>query len=318
MAQKDLVDNRIEELKKARVVFAQTLVLNLVVALSKMIWGFLSGTLSMLADGFHSLLDTASNVVGIIGLTISMKPADENHPYGHRKFEALAAMGISGLMFLASFQIMTEAFERLTSSKHAQPEVTVLSYVIMFSTIGVNMFVSWYERRRARELRSGLLMADSQHTLSDMYTSWAVVASLVAIQMQMPIIDIVASIIIIGFILRAGFLIVMSEMGSLVDEAKLDPVQVEQLVLEVPGVRSCHKIRSRGMQDHIFLDLHVQVDKNMTMENAHEISFQVEKNIKSKVRGVVDVLVHLEDDNPPVAEMKGEDHTRGDEQAAET
>ena len=314
---KELIEDRVEELKKARVVFAQTLVLNLIVALSKMIWGFLSGTLSMLADGFHSLLDASSNVVGIIGLSISMKPADQNHPYGHRKFEALAAMGISGLMFLASFQIMTEAVERITGSKQEQPEVTAVSYLIMFGTIAVNMFVSWYERRRARELRSGLLLADSQHTLSDMYSSWAVVASLVAIQMKLLIIDVVASIVIIGFILRAGFMIVISEMGSLVDEAKLDPLEVEQLVLAVPGVRSCHKIRSRGMQDHIFLDLHVQVDKDMTMENAHEISFQVERHIKSKVKGVVDVLVHLEDDNPPAGAMKGEDHTHGDEETAE-
>ncbi|MBZ0188519.1 MAG: cation transporter, partial [Candidatus Obscuribacterales bacterium] len=100
---------RLDNLRQARGVFWQTLWLNLLVSTSKLICGFYTNTLSMVADGFHSLLDASSNVLGIVGLTISLAPPDEGHPYGHRKFEALAAIGISFLMFLAGSEVLKEA-----------------------------------------------------------------------------------------------------------------------------------------------------------------------------------------------------------------
>lgn len=287
---------RVEQLHRARRVFLVTLGLNLLVAASKLSWGLFSNALSMTADGCHSLLDASSNIVGMIGLTLSAKPPDAGHPYGHRKFEALAAMFISFLMFLASYEVLSECVRRLLAPQTEVPVVSIASYVIMFGTMIVNIFVSSYERRQGEMLRSPLLIADSKHTLSDVFATIGVLVSLVAIQLRFPIMDVVASVCIVGVILRAGYGVIINNLGSLVDAAILDVAFIEGLVLSVPGVRGCHKVRSRGMLDSIFIDLHVQVPRNISVEEAHAISGKVEEKLKDASPGVVEVLVHIEDD----------------------
>lgn len=282
-------------LRGARWVFWQTLALNLLVSIGKLVCGFTTNTLSMVADGFHSLLDASSNVIGIIGLTISMKPPDEGHPYGHRKFEAIASIVISFMMFLACFNILTGVFDRIVLSKSTLPNVGLASYMVMAVTLFVNVVVTIYERRKAKQLSSRLLAADAAHTLSDIFVSMGVVIALVAAQFQVYVVDAIASLLIVGFIFKAGFGIIMSNLGTLVDAAVLDPDFIERVVLAVPGVISCHKIRSRGMQDHVFLDLHVQVPGHLTVEEGHKIAFAVESKIKSQANGVMDVVVHIEE-----------------------
>jgi cation diffusion facilitator family transporter len=294
---KRALENRLLHLRESRLVFCRVLGLNVLVALSKLVWGFMTGTLAMVAEGFHSLLDVSSNVAGIIGVSLAFTPPDADHPYGHRKFEALAAIAISFFMFLAAFNVLSEALHRLGNPPH--PVVKPLSYAIMILTLAVNVFVARYEQRKSRELSSELLMADASHTFSDVYASATVIATLIAIQLNFPIIDTIASLVIVGIIFHAGYGIIMAHLGTLVDQAILDPSMVEALVLQVPGVSNCHKIRSRGIRDHIFLDLHVQVPQHISVQEAHEISFAVEEKLRGISDGMVDVLVHIEDDAPP-------------------
>lgn len=296
---------RTGQLAAARRVFALTLLLNLSVALAKLLWGFATHTLSMVADGFHSLLDASSNVVGIIGLSISTKPPDAGHPYGHRKFEALAAIFISFLMFLSSFEILRECLNRLLATSADKPDVTIGSYAIMLVTMVVNIGVSQYERRQAKALRSELLLADSMHTLSDVYATVGVLISLAAIQMQMTVVDVAAAILIVVIIFKAGFGIILVHLNSLVDAAGLDAVEIERLAVSVPGVLGCHKIRSRGMSDCVFVDMHLVVEESLSVAAAHEISQKVEALLLNSDRGIVDVVVHIEQEQP---ESKGACH----------
>jgi cation diffusion facilitator family transporter len=293
--------SRTDELRAARRVFVFTLFLNLGVALSKLIWGFSSHTLSMVADGFHSLLDASANIVGIVGITISSKPPDTGHPYGHRKFEALAAIFISFLMFLSSYEILSECLKRLLGNQLDLPVVSPTSYAIMLVTMFVNIFVSKYEAAQGKKLHNELLIADSKHTLSDVGATIGVLVSLLAVQFKFTVTDLVASLLIVAVILRAGFGIIMTHLGSLVDAAIIDPTFIERLVLAVPGVTGCHKIRSRGMRDSVFIDLHVQVSPHLPIEDAHEISSKIEEKLRQSGAGIVDVLVHIENslpDNP--------------------
>lgn len=290
-----IVVRRLDELKGARTVFIQTLFLNLLVAVSKLVCGFLTNTLSMVADGFHSMLDSLSNVIGICGITISLKPPDEGHPYGHQKFEALAAIAISFMMFLACTHVLSDVIERLTSKSESVPDVTVISYVVMGLSLAINVLVTWYERKKSRELQSTLLEADAAHTLSDVFVSLGVVVALIAAQFNFYMVDILASIFIIFAIFKAGYEIVKTHIGSLVDAAMLDKSEVESIVLSVPKVVSCHKIRTRGMKDHIFLDLHVQVPGELNVIESHKIATAVEEKLKSHSYGIVDVVVHIEE-----------------------
>jgi cation diffusion facilitator family transporter len=296
------LESRTSKLKRARTVFAIVFGLNLLLASAKLICGFSTGASSMVADGFHSVLDASSNIIGIMALSISLKPADPEHPYGHRKFEAMAAIAISFFMFLASFEILSEVLHRIVSSEVHIAKVGLLSYTIMFVTVTLNLLVARFEERKSKELDSKLLGGDAKHTLSDLYASLTVLVSLVAIQLRFPTLDILASLIIVLVIFKSGFEIIVEHMGILVDAAALDPNYLERLVLEVPGVMGCHKIRSRGMQDHIFIDLHVEVSKHLSVQEAHSISYLVEEKLIAAGNGIVDVIVHIEEENHSLAD----------------
>lgn len=287
---------KIEKLKQARTVFVQTLGLNLLVSVSKLGVGLMTNTLSMIADGFHSMLDASSNVLGIVGLTISVKPADEGHPYGHRKFEALAAIGISFLMFFACFEVISEVASRILQ-KSTIPTVTPVSYLVMIATMIINILVSRYESKKSNELNSRLLEADSKHTMSDVFVSLGVILSLVAVQFHLYSIDIIASLLIVVLIFKAGYEVIKAHLGILVDAVVLNPLTIKEIVLAVPGVLGCHKVRSRGLEDHIFIDLHIQVKGHLSVEEGHKISYQVEESLMSQIEGVVDVVVHIEEEH---------------------
>ncbi|MEB3287418.1 MAG: cation diffusion facilitator family transporter [Vampirovibrionales bacterium] len=300
--------------QQVRRVFVLTLALNLLVALSKLGWGFFSNSLSMVADGFHSLLDATSNIVGIVGLKIASKPADENHPYGHRKFEALSAMLISFFIFSTCFQILKEAIARLISG--GQPEimhVSWVSYAVMIGTLIINLAVTRYERAKGKELKSPLLLADAEHTQSDVFATLAVIASLLFVQFGYPMMDLVVALVMGVIVFRAGYQIIMLHLGALVDEAVLDPREIERVVLATPGVLSCHRIRTRGSSDQVFTDLHIQVRAEIALKEAHDISHLVENAIKKAFNGVeteqrvVDVLVHVEEEGDTDVEIGQEE-----------
>lgn len=289
---------RLQDLEKARKVLAAVFAINVVLSLLKLICGFSAGLLSMAAEGFHSMLDAAANAVSVLGLSQSLKPPDDDHPYGHRKFEALSAIAISFFMFLASFEVCQEVIHRVLSPEPHVPRVAALSYFVIITTMIVNLLVSKWEEHCGKKLKCGILLADGKHSMSDLWASVAVLSTLIGIQLRFHALDTICSLVIVLIILRAGYSIIMAHLGALVDEAVLDPQAVERSVLSVAGVSSCHKVRSRGMVDHIFIDLHVQVPSHLSIEEAHSISFKVEEKLRSEYSGVAEILVHLEDDSP--------------------
>jgi cation diffusion facilitator family transporter len=292
----ELPRNQSDSIKAAQRVFWVTLSLNALVSVAKLGWGFHSNTLSLTADGFHSLLDAVANVVGIVGLSFSGKPADHNHPYGHRKFEAVASMVISFFIFLTCFEIVSQGFARFFSPVHTHPQITAISYWVMGCTLLINAWITWYERREAKRLGNDLLLADAQHTLSDCVVSGSVVVSLILVQLGFQWADTAIALVVGVIILKVGFDLIMTHFSALTDEAVLAPTEVQAMVLSVPGVMDCHKIRSRGMQNHVFIDLHIQVDPTLTVKEAHRISYAVEECLESAFNGrVSDVLVHVEE-----------------------
>jgi len=283
-----------ERAVKVRTVLATTLVLNWLVAALKLGYGSSSETLSMVADGFHSLLDGSANVIGLITITVAVLPADRSHPYGHRKFESFAALGISFLLLLAALEIGQGAFSRWRAG--TSPHVTLTSFAVMIITMGVNVFVSWYETRVGQRLQSEILVADALHTRSDLYASVAVVASLIAAKAGHPGLDLAAAVFIVVLIARSGIRIIGQSLYVLADASRLHPPAVEKAALEVEGVRECHAVRSRGFPDAIYMDLHILVDPQLTVAKAHEIAHRVEASLKERFPELADMVVHVEPD----------------------
>lgn len=270
-----------------------TLALNWAVAFAKIIYGLFSKCSSMAADGFHSLSDGASNIIGIIGITLSSHPRDKDHPYGHKKYETFFSLGIAALLFLLSFQIIESGIERFRHP--VLPQVNAGNFAVMFITIAVNVWIMNYEQKRGRELKSDFLVADAMHTRADIFTSFSVIITLFAIKSGFPILDPIATIIIALFIAYAGLEIVREGARILCDTAAIiEDKKISDIVLGVKGVKTCHKIRSRGRPDDINIDLHVQVDPAMHIEEAHKISYRIEEAIKNGIPAVSDVVVHME------------------------
>lgn len=268
------------------------LFLNLFVAVLKLGFGYLAGAVSMLADGLHSLLDASSNVIGLVGFHIARRAPDEDHPYGHRKFEALAALGISLFLFLSCYKVLSEVFSRFGHDHHVEPNL--FTFAAMGIGIVVNFFTTRYERREGERLRSMILLADSRHTQSDIFVSFGVLASLIASVLGYPLLDLVAAVGISIFIAWSGYLIVSSAFAVLADAQVVDPDEVARIATDVAGVTHAHRIRSRGLPDDIHVDLHVHVPPEMSVADAHRIAHEASRRIQDEIAGITDVVVHVE------------------------
>jgi cation diffusion facilitator family transporter len=273
-------------------VLLQVLVLNLVVAVAKIGYGAWTGAVSILSDGLHSLTDSGSNVVAMAGARLARRPADESHPYGHRKFETLAAAGILVFLLLVLVQLVEAAGARLLAP--VRPDVTLVSFVVMIGTLAVNVFVSRYELSAGRRLKSEVLVADAYHTRSDVYTSIAVVVALAGVWLGYPILDAIAALVVAVFIGYAAFQIARQTTGVLADQVVLDVGAVERVVATFPEVLGCHHIRTRGSADHAFLDLHIWFAADMRLDDAHRLSHLVKDKLQATFPEVADVIIHIE------------------------
>ena len=283
------IESRFRQIRK---VMVYVLFLNLAVSFAKIAYGFYTNVLSMQSDGFHSLFDGVSNIVGLIGIQIAAKPPDKEHPYGHRKFETLASVMIAVILAIVAFEIVHSAFDRFGNGNH--PEVTAISFAVMLGTMLVNYSVTTYESKKGKELNSEVLLADSAHTRSDIYVSLSVIIGLIAIRLGYPIIDPAVSILIAFVILHAGAEIIFHSISILIDESRIDPEEISEVVCNIEGVIDCHNIRTRGPPGNVYVDLHVEVDPDMSTYKSHTISHIVQYRIKESFDGIADVMVHIE------------------------
>jgi cation diffusion facilitator family transporter len=282
----------IDRNRKVRNVLAVILVANWAVALAKLVFGLLSDSAAVTADGVHSFIDGGSNVLGLVAMSVASRPADEDHPYGHGKFEALASLGIGAMIGIAMLELGRMAFDSLLHDRH--PEVTPLMAGVMVGTLLVNLAVTNLERRQGEKLKSPLLLADARHTLSDVGVSLAVLVSIGLVKLGYPKADGVVTLGVMVVVARVAWGIVKQAVGILSDTARLDPHKVTNLTLQVPGVRSCRDVRSRGMEGTVYVDLKIEVDPQLTTARAHELADAVETRLHAEFPEVVDVVVHVE------------------------
>jgi len=278
-------------------VLVQVLVLNLAVAAAKIAFGYMTGAISILSDGFHSLTDAASNVAGLIGVQAARQPPDADHPYGHRKYETVAAAAVTLFLLLLVVEVVRNAFNHL-SGRSLPPEISIASFVVMLATVAVNVAVVAYESRAARRLNSEILLADSMQTQGDVWSSLTVIAALAGTRAGVPILDPIAALIVAGFIAHAGYQVARATTGILSDRIVISDADLERVVMSVPGVIGCHQIRTRGAADHVFLDLHVWMPSDMRLVEAHALSHVVKDRLMARYPQIADAVIHIE---PPPA-----------------
>lgn len=285
--------NRTNQIRK---ILWTVLLLNLFVALAKYFYGEMSGSASMQADGIHSVFDSAGNIVGIIGITLASKPADYDHPYGHFKFETYSSLAIGVLLLAAAFKVGSEAITSLANQQYGAT-VTPMSFIVMISTLAINITLSTYERRQGRKLKSEILLADSRHTLSDALVSIGVIIGLIFVQLGFPMADAIMALVVTVAILATAIDVFKSGFQTLSDKRRIPSESIKEIVASIPGVKKPHMIRSRGTKGEVYVDLHVLVDPEMTVRESHKLSDEIEIKINKKFPETKDVLVHVEPDD---------------------
>lgn len=271
-----------------------TLGLNLIVSAAKIVAGTMTGTLSLLADGYHSLLDASGNVLGLITLGFAHKPPDEDHQYGHRKFEVLASMGISILLFATAAEILHESISRLRTG--VGPTPSLLAIIVAAGTLLVNIFVTRYETRKGKELRSPFLLADAEHTRSDVFATLGVLSALFLIWAGVPWADPLAAAAIGAVIVLAGWRILTTGVNIIADRRVIDPRSIEKIAQGFEGVRHCKRVRTRGFEDAAFLDLTIRLNPELSLREAHKLCDQIEDALSQKYPQLVDIVIHEEPD----------------------
>lgn len=274
-------------------VLALVLVLNLVVAVAKIAFGYTSGAISILSDGFHSLTDAASNVVGIVGVRAAGRPPDDDHPYGHRKYETVAAAAVTVFLVVVVVEILRHAFNDLTG-RSSPPDISLAGFVVMGATLAINLWVIRYESREGERLGSEVLLADALQTRGDVWTSVAVIVALAGARMGLPVLDPIAALGVAVFIGYAGYQIARTTTPILSDRVVISESELEAVVMSVPGVVGCHRIRTRGTMDHVFLDLHVWMPGDMPLTEAHHLSHVVKDRLMARYPQIVDAVIHIE------------------------
>ncbi len=276
--------------------------LNGLVAAMKLSVGVLTGSVAMAADGVQSLLDGFANVIGLIGIVAAARPPDEQHPYGHERYETIASMAIAGLMTFGVVEIVRSAWGQFQGND--EPRVTALSFAVLIVTIGINAGVSWWERRAARRLRSELLAADAKHTATDVVVSAGVIVGLIAVAAGFTRADAVVSLVIAAVIARTAWVILRDASLVLSDATAIDPRLLMRAVLTAPGVVTAHNLRARSGGGRSWVEVHVTVDPDLRVNQAHAVATGVEEAIRTSAGDTTEVVVHVEPAEPP--------HTRPD------
>ncbi len=295
-----VADNR-SEVRKVLII---TLLLNLLVMAIKAAVGWLTGSLSLLADALHSVTDSANNILGLVTNHYANPQPDRDHPYGHQKFDALGALGIAAFLGIACFEILSGAVERLINGGKVV-KISPNELWILLLVLGINIFVTFYERRVGKRLGSAILVADAQHTMSDVWVTIMVIGGLIGVWQgevlnipQLQFLDVFLSFPVAVLVFSSGWKVLRENLPWLVDEMAIAPEVIHAIAMDVPGVVNCHSIASRGLIGRqVFIEMHAIVDA-VDVETAHRITEEVEARLEERF-SPVRILIHVE---PPAYE----------------
>ena len=273
------------------------LVCNLVLSLLKCCLGYLGSSHAVIADGIHSLSDLITDLAILIGVKYWSAPPDEKHPYGHYQYETIISSLIGLILITAAILLGYSALSSIRGTSE-QTHPTWLAAVAALISVVVKEVLYRWTMQKGTAIKSSSLVANAQHHRSDALSSLPVLAA-VSVAIFYPnwdFIDQIGALFVSLFILKAGYNIIAQAVSELIDASAPaeDCDRIKELVLSVDKVQSAHKIRTRRVGYGIFLDLHIQVNGDMTVTEGHIVSHKVSSTLYSLGPDVIDVIVHLE------------------------
>lgn len=268
------------------------LALNALVTAIKLVIGVHTGVLTVIGAALESGLDMLNNLIALTVVGIAHRGPDEEHPYGHAKFETLGTLAVVGFLSISCFELLREGVGAIVSGTSVQG-ANLGDIALVSAALAINAFVVWYESRSARKLGSALLMADAAHTRSDILVTLLAVVSLWLSSRGVSRVDGGLAIIVALIIAWTGYQILRASIPVLVDERALDAAQIRAVVEAVPGVREVRQIRSRATGTHSFAEVTIAVSGLSSVTDAHALADAVEEAVARRLGGG-QVTVHVE------------------------
>ncbi|MBR1602734.1 MAG: cation transporter [Synergistaceae bacterium] len=280
---------------KVQLVLFIILICNLAVSAIKIIVGLITGMQSITADGYHSVTDGLSNLIGMIGVKIASKPQDADHAYGHSRYETLASLSIAALLIYLGIKIIEQSVLNFLEPSFRIPSDIELALIII--TLIFNIFVSLLESKAGLKLNSIILIADAKHTLSDIYVTLGVIASIIFIKyFDAPLwIDAVISLLIAALIFKTAWQIFHAAADELTDHIAIEPEVIINAVMLEPEIKGVHKVRSRRSGNIIYADFHVQCDPEMKLKEVHAMTHRIQAHLREKLGLDIRCIIHTED-----------------------
>ncbi len=291
----DMAEKKAEEFQTAATrVSLVSMITNVVLTLLKLAAGLLAHSGAMISDAVHSASDIFSGLIVLLGVKISTKEPDEQHPYGHERYECVAALLLSGILAVVGGAIGIGAVKDIISGKTAEIP-GLLALIAAVISIAVKESLFWYTRGYAKKYRSTALHAEAWHQRSDALSSIGALIGIAGARMGVPVMEPIASLIIALFILRVAIRIFKEAIDQMVDHSCNEEAEeaFRTTALEQPGVMGVELLRTRMFGNRVYVDLEIAADPNLTLAAAHEIAEDVHDAIEKTFPEVKHIMVHV-------------------------
>jgi cation diffusion facilitator family transporter len=268
---------------------------NITLAVSKLLVGFIAQSHALIADGFHSFSDLISDAMVLLATKHSTQDADEDHPYGHARYETIATIGVGIFLIAVAAGIAIDAIQRLLSTESISAPASLALWIAAFS-IFCNEFLYQYTIRVARNIKSKLLEANAWHHRTDSISSIVVFVGIAGAIIGLPILDDVAAAVVSLMIAKIGWDLSRQSIQELVDTA-LEPEILEAIkkrIKNIDGVQELHMLRTRRMGHNALVDVHILVNSRLSVSEGHQISEAVEFSLIKHFDEINDVTVHID------------------------
>ncbi|OLC04640.1 MAG: hypothetical protein AUH78_26660 [Gemmatimonadetes bacterium 13_1_40CM_4_69_8] len=268
------------------------LVANLAVLGARLLIGIVAGSMAILGGALDAAVDALNNILALAVVRLASKEPDEDHPYGHGKFETLGALAIVGFLSITCFELVRGSVNQLLAGPRPVA-VTDLQLAVLAGTLGANGLVAWTERRAGAALGSELLLVDAAHTRADVFITVGVLGGVLFARQGVWWVDPAVAIAVAVAIVRIAYRIVVRTVPVLVDQQAVPTSSIQETARAVAGVKGAYGIRSRGPTDLRYAEVTIAVDRNANVETAHVIADQVEERLKRDLQ-LHEVTVHIE------------------------
>ena len=273
-----------------------SIIANTLLSLFKLLAGVMAHSAAMISDAIHSASDVFSTIVVMIGVKISGKESDKEHPYGHERLECVAAIILATILVVTGLGIGWSALQKVIEDDFDNLLIPGrLALVAAIISILVKEAMFWYTRAGAKKIDSGALMADAWHHRSDSLSSIGALIGIVGARLGFPVLDPVASLIICVFIEKAAYYIFKDAIDKMVDKACDEETEEEmrQCVLRQEGVLGIDLLQTRTFGNKIYVDVEICADGNISLNEAHSIAEAIHDTIEQEFPKVKHIMVHV-------------------------